>query len=115
MLSPPRYCAEVIHFANINKAQPVWWLDIPLKKLDKHDFLVFALCNKKQQLEVLGTPTSFLQENLHRLSVRKDRGVISLELSCQPQNLFECVRPRNCGISFAQFQRDTLEMPNANI
>ena len=105
----PTYPAEIISFSNINEAKAVWWLDISLKKVDGgYEFLIFALCNEKQQLEVIKVPTAFLRKHLSILNVREDKSVISLELSCEDHNLFECVRPTNCGVSFAKFHVDTL-------
>jgi len=112
MLSP-RYPREIISFANINITEPVWWLDISCKKLQEnaHEFLVFALCGEKEQLEILKVPTAFLRENLSNLDGRDDKDVLSLELSCEGHNLFECVRPVSCGVSFAKFHVDTLNIP----
>ena len=59
--------ASSIHFANINSAKDVWWLDIPLAKLDSAESqkIGLLLCdNKSDQLYYLEVPKSYLKGNL---------------------------------------------------
>ena len=98
--------ASNIHFANVNAAKDVWWLDIPLAKLDSAGSQKIGLLlydDKSDQLHYLEVPKSYLKDNLSRLVVRAAKGCISLELSTEAHKLFRDVRPTGGGVSFAQF------------
>ncbi|MDQ3668397.1 MAG: hypothetical protein M3410_17845 [Acidobacteriota bacterium] len=89
--------ASSIHFANINSAKDVWWLDIPLAKVvsagsSKIELLLYN--QKSDQLYYPEVPTSYLKNNLNRLVVRSAKGCISLELSTEAHKLFAmCYQP----------------------
>lgn len=98
--------ASSIHFANVNSAKNVWWLDIPLAKLaivsgPRIGLLLYEQrCDRLHYLEV---PKSYLKDNLNRLVVRSSKGCIGLELSTEPHKLFRDVRPTGGCVNFAQF------------
>ena len=98
--------ASSIHFANVNSAKDVWWLDIPLAKLDSAGSSKIGLLlydQRSDQLYYLEVPTFYLKDNLNRLVVRSAKGCISLELSTEAHKLFRDVRPAGGGVNFAQF------------
>ncbi|MFN2531086.1 MAG: hypothetical protein ABR555_07295 [Pyrinomonadaceae bacterium] len=98
--------ASSIHFSNINSAKDVWWLDIPLAKLDSAGSQKIGLLlydDKSDQLYYLEVPKSYLKDHLSRLVVRATKGCISLELSTDSHKLFRDVRPAGGGVNFGQF------------
>jgi len=95
-----------IHFANVNSAKDVWWLDIPLAKLESARNPTIGLLlyeQRSDQLYYLEVPKSYLRDNLNRLVVRSSKGCISLELSTEAHKLFRDVRPTGSGVNFSQF------------
>ena len=99
------------HFANVNAAKDVWWLDIPLKKLDQSSVSKIGLLlydGTSHELHVLEVPKSYVKDHLKDLVVRTEKGCISLELSTKPSNMFRDVRPTGGGVSFRQFVTDTI-------
>ncbi len=101
--------ASSIHFANVNSAKEVWWLDIPLAKLDtvgnsKIGLLLYD--DRSDHLYYLEVPKTYLKDNLNRLVLRSAKGCISLELSTEAHKLFRDVRPTGGGVNFAQFLKE---------
>ena len=99
------------HFANINAAKEVWWLDLPLSKIasgvmEHINLLLFD--HRKKELHHLRVPTSFLRENQDKLVTRprkRTEEAISLELSAVNGQLFRDVRPGGTGVDFARFRQ----------
>ena len=99
------------HFANVNVAKDVWWLDIPIMKLDKSGDSNIGLLlynGNPGYLYVLEVPKSYFKEHLRDLVVRTEKGCISLELSTEHSKMFRDVRPTGGGVSFGQFLTDTI-------
>ena len=99
------------HFANVNVAKDVWWLDIPVMKLDKSGDSNIGLLlydGNPGHLYVLEVPKSYFNEHLRDLVVRTEKGCISLELSTERSKMFRDVRPTGGGVSFGQFLTDTI-------
>lgn len=95
-----------IHFSNINASKDVWWLDIPISKIQSpsHPLLTLVLHDHRvAKLHVLDVPTAFLLENFESLSIREDKDMVSLELSSEESRFLENVRPQTSGLCFASF------------
>jgi len=97
---------ENTHSAKINATQPVWWIDVPLKKVepggvDEINLLLFD--QRSDELHHLRVPSAYFIENLDRLRVRDDTGRVSLQLAVDSPVKFENTRPVGSGVSFAQF------------
>lgn len=101
----PRLSTPLTHFANVNSRKPVWWLEIPrdevfdLAQPDVH----LVLADPDSTLHYLCVPKEWVIKNIKEFAIRKDKDVISLELSALPQNQFSDVRPRSGRLSFVQF------------
>lgn len=82
------------HFSNVNKRVPVWWLEIPVRKVGKS--LHFLLRREDGGLIWLRCPPGTLDSNdfRHRL----DTDAISLELETGTRFL----RDRRSGYNFSQ-------------
>jgi hypothetical protein len=102
--SPPLTDSQS-RFANVNSSKPVWWLDLPNKKLADRTSpnLDLILADSDGRLHHLRLPKSWLIANIARLAVRADKDVISLELSAQPHDRFTDVRPRSGRLAFRAF------------
>ena len=95
------------HFANINGAKDVWWLDIPLRKLDSdnpHSLDVLLYDGRDEVLHHLRVPTSYLRVNLPSLTVRNNKQCIHLELKSDNPHQFRNVAPISSRVDFAQFE-----------
>ncbi len=97
---------ENTHSAKISATKPVWWIDVPLKKVepggvDEVNLLLFD--QRSDELHHLRVPATYFTENLARLDVRDDSGRISLQLAVDPPAKFENTRPVGSGVAFAQF------------
>jgi len=78
-----RLDTKYVQFSNINVAKDVWWLDLPLSRLDEVDIKQIDLLlfdDRYDELHHLVVPTAYLRENLSRLTVRDDKNCIRLEL-----------------------------------
>jgi len=107
----PYLAADTTRFANVNSAKNVWWLDIPISKINGHINLSLALYDdRRKKLFVLDVPPDFFRENEKSISIRIDRQVVSLELSAEDSRIFENTRPVNSGLSFRQFLVRTLDI-----
>lgn len=94
------------HSAKISATKPVWWIDVPLKKVepggvDEVNLLLFD--QRSDELHHLRVPSAYFIENLARLDLRGDADRISLQLAVDPPIKFENTRPVGSGVSFAQF------------
>lgn len=99
------------HFANVNASKDVWWLDIPVAKLDQSgDSKIGLLLYDEQRgcLYVLEVPKLYVKDHVSDLVVRTEKGCISLELSTERAKMFRDVRPTGGGVSFGQFLTDTI-------
>src|SRR5215212_4064600 len=108
---PSEVTADSIHFANVNASKHVWWLDIPLAKVESDGSPNIALLlydHRPDQLHYLEVPKIYLRDNQSRLVVRQAKACISLELSTETHNLFRDVRPTGGGVNFAQFLKYTV-------
>ena len=85
-------------FANINKTQPVWWLEIPLQMVagpGAKEFVNLLLADRhSRKLYHLRVQSSYLSENIANpeplnLRVRHDVEKIALQLSTDASNLFQ--------------------------
>ena len=94
------------HFANINARKPVWWLEIPIHKLEGSVRAINLLLydHRVDDLHYLKVPTEYLRANRVGLVVRDDKACITLELAADRQHLFQDVRPTGQGIRFGQFK-----------
>ena len=77
------------HVANINASKPVWWLDIPMHKLEGSVRALNLLLydHRVDDLHYLKVPTEFFRANLGGLVVRDDKACITLELAADRQHL----------------------------
>jgi hypothetical protein len=95
-------------FANVNQSKSVWWLDIPLDLLKEAEPVLNLVLAGTQPWEIfhLRVPKDWLKQKIETqgLIVREDKGVISLELSCEKKSLFQGVRSKSEHLSFAQFR-----------
>ena len=99
------------HFSSINTAKDLWWLDIPILKIKSPSCKLLTLLlhdNRVAKLHVLEVPTSFFSDNADSLSIRKDTGMISLELSCEEKQFLQNVRPQSSGLHFASFLKQSV-------
>jgi hypothetical protein len=99
------------HFANVNAAKNVWWLDIPVTKLTQSGDSNIGLLlydDRPSLLHVLEVPKSYFKDHVRDLVVRQEKGCISLELSTERAKMFRDVRPTGGGVSFGQFLTDTI-------
>jgi len=97
------------HFANINVAKDVWWLDIPLGKVtsgDQHELELLLYDARSDDLHHLRIPTAYLRSNLAALNVRQDKKCVHLELKADDPHRFRNVVPISSGVDFAQFEQE---------
>lgn len=92
------------HFANVNSAKDVWWVDVPLSRLAAQDSVDLLLFHAgRAQLAHLRVPSVYMTANEPRLNVRSDKQCIRLELRAEPPNLFMSVVPAEGRVQFASF------------
>ena len=60
------------HFSNVNQKKPVWWIEVPLRKLDEHNQINLVV-EKSGVVTLLEVPTSFLKENLEGFRIRDEK------------------------------------------
>ena len=98
-------------FSNINVAKDVWWIDVPLARLDDDelrqiDLLLFD--DRSSELHHLVVPTDYLREHLDQLTVRANKKCVQLELNAREPNRFQNVKPISSEVGFSQFVIRTL-------
>lgn len=99
------------HFANINVAKDVWWLDIPLAKVigdDLRDLDLLLFDDRSDELHHLRVPTAHFKANMDRLGVRDKKQFVRLELKTDEPMSFQNVVPVDSGVQFAQFLMRTV-------
>lgn len=88
------------HFSKVNKAKPVWWLEIPIRKLDDPSLPdINLLLEENGTLKWLRVSTSVLTQHFSGFKVRLNKDVICLELDTS--NLKNVVGSEK--LSFRQF------------
>ncbi len=97
-------------FSNINVAKDVWWIDVPLSRLEDDelkqiDLLLFD--DRASELHHLIVPTEYLRQHLEELIVRAGKKV-QLELRAKEPNRFQNVKPISSEVGFSQFVVRTL-------
>ena len=105
------------HFSNINASKNVWWLDIPLEKInsDRESSINILLYEyNSASLFLLVVPKTYFREHISSFVCRNEKKVISLELSADTFRLFQDVRPTSMCLPFAQFLRNSLKLVNFN-
>lgn len=100
-----------VQFSNINVAKDVWWIDVPLSRLSdgdlsQVDLLVFD--ERSDELHHLVVPTSFLREQVGRLTVREEKRCIRLELNANGPHRFRNVKPISSEVDFDRFVKRTV-------
>jgi hypothetical protein len=98
-------------FSNINAAKDVWWIDVPLSRLDDSaleqvDLLLFD--DRSSELHHLVVPTEYLRDHLGGLTVRADKECVRLELNANEPHRFQNVKPISSEVGFSQFVTRTL-------
>ena len=102
-----------IHFSNINKTAPVWWLDIPIGEIESEqlEFIIFVLHEPNERLlHVLEIPTAFLRERIKNLHFwpKKTGDFYSFRLSTDPKNKFTNINPIDSGLDFSKFLKKSV-------
>lgn len=97
---------ENTHFSNVNKTVPVWWLDIPVRKIGKQ--LHFLLRREDGGLIWLRCPPGTLDSNAFRRRLDTDK--VSLELETGTHFL----RDRHSGYNFSRNVEREFRISNFN-
>ena len=88
----------------------VWWFEPSLDELQGETCdILHLLCEKEDgSFFYLKVPTSFTTASIDRLDIRKRKGkqVVDLLISAESTNLFQNLRPKDSGVSFAEFVID---------
>lgn len=97
-------------FSNINRAVPLWWLDIPVRKLEPeaaslHNILLYD--NRKDKLYHLAVPTVYLRANKKNFIPINNGTHVRLHLSTDESKLFRNVVPASPGVEFKRFLQAT--------
>jgi hypothetical protein len=107
-----------VHFANINVAKAVWWLEIPLTKIapggDGAIHLLLANAGA-EQLHYLRVPTEWLRSHQSDFDVRRDKDCLSLELSSNGTDRFHDVRSGSRNTDFSPFLVRTFAVPAVDL
>lgn len=62
------------HFSKINKALPVWWLEVSLDKVDDNRLKqIYFLLEDGMNIHLLDIPTEYLRENKSGFYIRNDK------------------------------------------
>jgi hypothetical protein len=70
------------HFANVNKAKPVWWLELPINKIKSPSLsYVHFLLKSDNSLNWLKVDRLYLFDNLNGFKIRQNKDVICLEIN----------------------------------
>ena len=67
------------HFSNVNKSKSVWWIEVPLQKLNDHQTINLVV-EKAGDVTLLQVPTEFLKTNIDGFKTREAKQMICLEL-----------------------------------
>lgn len=97
---------RTIHFASVSKTKPVWWVEVPLRKLepDGPDEINLLLYEQPEDLvHHLRVPADFLRQQLPHLDIRPDKQLIALQLSTERDKLYRNMRPTESGVEFGRF------------
>lgn len=92
-----------VQFSNINAAKDVWWIDVPLSRLEAKDLSQIDLLlfdEVRDELHHLVVPTSFLEDHLDRLTIREEKQCIRLELHADEPHRFRNVKPISSELDF---------------
>lgn len=100
-----------VQFSNINVAKDVWWIDVPLSRLDcdgpeQIDLLLFD--DRSHELHHLAVPTEYIRDHLDALTIREGKKCVQLELSAKASDRFRNVKPISSEVLFSQFVTRTL-------
>jgi hypothetical protein len=94
-------------FANVNTAAPVWWLNIPLSKVEHegcHNLLLYD--SRTKELHHLEVRNAYLLSNkMHFTILRRS---LNLVLSAHEPNRFRNVVPKNPGVDFRDCLKATV-------
>ena len=72
------------HFSKVNAAKPVWWLEIPLSKINDPSLSeINLLVERNGQIDLLQVPTMFFKDHLFGFKVRDKKQVVCLELDIE--------------------------------
>lgn len=98
----------MIHFANLNNGpKPVWWLEIPRRKLANLTPVHIHLLLYDLHAAILyhlAIPIRYLHDHADQLAVRDDIDHICLELTTtRDATMFRDQRPTGGGVEFRQF------------
>jgi len=107
-----RLNGEDIRFANINSGKDVWWLHIPLAKVDRggvEEINLLLVDDRSKELHHLRIPSDYLRANMSHLHIRVDKQCISLELATDGPALFQNVSPADSGVHFERFKARTIQ------
>jgi hypothetical protein len=110
---------RAFHFANINRKKEVWWYDIPLRLISSNanEYIeLLAYDNRSDELHHLSVPVKCINSYLPGLAVSIKKQAVCLELSADPINMFEDIRPGGRHIDFAVFKTtkpDYIHLPRA--
>lgn len=81
---------------------PVWWFDIPIKKVKDESFkMFFLLCQKSPTSEdfyILAIPKRVFNENMSEFEISEEE-IIRLHLSAESHNIFTDIRGQNFDFS----------------
>lgn len=88
------------HFANVNGAKPVWWLEIPINKIKSPSLpYIHLLLKSDNNLNWLKVDRLYLFDNLNGFKIRQNKDVVCLEINTLTfQNMVGASK-----ISFKQF------------
>ena len=103
------YENSCLHFSNINKAKPVFWVDIPTSKFDygKCKELTLVL-NYLERISLLEIPISFFKENIdifYKRTQQNGTDYITLELNKE----FKDIKSQGSNYDFTEFLKASYE------
>ena len=67
------------HFSTVNRSKSVWWIEVPLQKLDDHRTINLVV-EKSGKVTLMQVPTAFFRDNIHSFKTRESKQVLCLEL-----------------------------------
>ncbi len=69
------------HFSNVNSAKPVWWFQIPIKKIENNsNEEIYLIANQQGSISLFKVPTKYILANLRRFKIRGRKQFICIEL-----------------------------------
>lgn len=109
------FSANNTRYAKINAAKNVWWIDIPIHLLSDHIYIHFLLYDCSDiKLYYLEVPCNYFQDGHFKFCIRKDKQVISLELSADNSNRFQDVRSGGNKPNFKYFVKGEYDVALVN-